>query len=116
MRINSYSQGSNDNLLLARMGVAEMCAGFYSRYLSGASRASCQANDTLKCRAWFTRERYRGLHDYDNLEARGFPQGFANYVRSVRKDFDQSNMSGVNGQTDNAKAQACVKYLDSFIN
>lgn len=114
---NKFVLSTQDKEVIQRLHDVAMCAGFYSRYLPRASISSCDKDDVdsvVQCYAWFSNDQYRKILNYNNLEARGFPAGLANYIRSNKSNFDRSYVLGKNNYADNKTSLACKAYLDSY--
>lgn len=114
-----FTPDSKQKDILALMHRGALCAGFYSRYLPGSSRASCDQegmDSTLKCWAWFSRQRYIGWQEYDKMLSQGWPEPFINHIKTLKGEFASAHATGVRNSEsgDNKTAHTCRAYIDSF--
>jgi uncharacterized protein len=117
--VQRFTPDSKQKDILSLMHRGALCAGFYSRYLPGSSRASCDQegmDSTLKCWAWFSRQRYLGWQEYDKMLSQGWPEPFINHIKTLKGEFSSAHATGVRNSEsgDNKTAHICRAYIDSF--
>lgn len=111
-----FTPSPQEKSVLELMHTSAMCAGFYSRYLPGASQASCSRQDMdsqLGCLAWASKGRYLKMHDYSTLETRKFPPQLAEHIREIKAEFARSYSNGERNFADNKTSMTCKTYMSN---
>jgi hypothetical protein len=107
-----FEPNAKEKKIIDYTHLANVCAGFYSRWGSNATRENCKLSgdeNDLKCRAWATKDRLEGWYEYVAEKEAGNIE-LLNYLKN-REVFEESFRYGANSGANNDVSLSCYNYL-----
>jgi hypothetical protein len=104
---------AQDKSIIQVIHTSALCAGFYSRYLSGASQASCQRSDMnsqLGCRAIVTDKAFSDV----TSSGSSMPPNVKKYIASNKPEFTRSYAKGIDDYRSNQTSQTCFDFFNNL--
>jgi len=108
-----FKPTDKDKRIIDYAHLANMCAGFYSRWSLNATSKNCGLSgddNDLKCRAWASKDRLEGWYEHIAKKNSSNDMNVINYLKNTGST-TKSYRYGVDNSANNQLSQQCDNYL-----
>jgi uncharacterized protein len=108
-----FKPTDKDKRIIDYTHLANVCAGFYSRWSLNATSKNCGLSgddNDLKCRAWASKDRLVGWYEYIAKKNNSNDMNVINYLKNTGST-TKSYRYGVDNPANNELSQQCYNYL-----
>ena len=108
-----FKPTDKDKKLIDYTLLANMCAGFYSKWSLNATSKNCELSgddNDLKCKAWASKDRLQGWYEYLAKKNNPNDMEVISYLKNTGAT-TQSYRYGVDNLANNQVSQQCFNYL-----